>query len=131
MKRKIIFSVFLLLATMIQAQTARQFTISLNDDEEANVVCFLAQNPTGKAIVGIPGGGYSVLSNSHEGTLASGWLNQQGISYFVVNYRLPKGDRTRPISDVEKTFRMVHDSAEVWNINPNDIGIMGFLPVAI
>ena len=126
MKRKIILSVFLLLATMIQAQTARQFTISLNDDEEANVVCFLAQNPTGKAIVGIPGGGYSVLSNSHEGTLASGWLNQQGISYFVVNYRLPKGDRTRPISDVEKTFRMVRDSAEVWNINPNDIGIMGF-----
>ena len=114
----------LLLATGAQAQ--RQFTLNLTDDGKAQMVCFLPEKPSGKAIVGVPGGGYSMLSNTHEGTLASGWLNERGIAYFVVNYRLPEGDRSKPISDVEQGFRIVRDSAQAWGINPNDVGIMGF-----
>ena len=114
----------LLLATGAQAQ--RQFTLNLTDDGKAQMVCFLPEKPSGKAIVGVPGGGYSMLSNTHEGTLASGWLNERGIAYFVVNYRLPEGDRTKPIGDVEQGFRIVRDSAQAWGINPNDVGIMGF-----
>lgn len=114
----------LLLVTGAQAQ--RTFTLNLTDDGKAQMVCFLPQNPSGKAIVGVPGGGYSMLSNTHEGTMASTWLNGQGIAYFVVNYRLPEGDRTKPISDVEKGIRTVRDSAAVWGINPHDVGIMGF-----
>ena len=125
MKKIVFYGLLLCFSMAIQAQT-KQFTINLTEDGAANMVCFLADNPTGRAIVGVPGGGYSVLSNSHEGTLASGWLNKQGISYFVVNYRLPKGDRTIPIGDVEHGIRMVRDSAKVWHINPNDVGIMGF-----
>ena len=114
----------LLLATGAQAQ--RQFTLNLTDDGKAQMVCFLPEKPSGKAIVGVPGGGYSMLSNTHEGTLASGWLNERGIAYFVVNYRLPEGDRSKPIGDVEQGFRIVRDSAQAWGINPNDVGIMGF-----
>ena len=124
--KKLLFLSLLLLAVTAQAQTARNFTINLTNDGEANLVVFLPENPSGKAIVGIPGGGYSVLSNSHEGTHWSGWLNEQGISYFVVNYRLPHGDRSIPIGDVEKAFRIVRDSAQHWGINPHDVGIMGF-----
>ena len=127
----------LLLATVAQAQmpqfgnqtseaTARKFTLNLTDDGAAQMVCFLPKAPSGKAIVGVPGGGYSMLSNTHEGTLAHGWLNEQGIAYFVVNYRLPDGDRSKPIGDVEKGIRTVRDSAAVWGINPHDVGIMGF-----
>ena len=125
MKKIVFFGLLLCFSLAIQAQT-RQFTINLTADGEANMVCFLADNPTGRAIVGVPGGGYSVLSNNHEGTMASTWLNKQGISYFVVNYRLPKGDRSLPIGDVEHGIRMVRDSAKVWHINPNDVDIMGF-----
>ena len=123
--RKLVFLSLLLVAMTIQAQTARNFKIDLVEGE-SHMVAFLPENPSGRAIVGIPGGGYSVLSNSHEGLQWSNWLNQQGIAYFVVNYRLPNGDRTRPIDDVEKTFRIVRDSAETWGINPHDVGIMGF-----
>ena len=115
-----------MLAMTMQAQTARKFTLNLTDDGKAQMVCFLPQTSSGKAIVGVPGGGYSVLSNSHEGYLASDWLNQQGIAYFVVNYRLPDGDRTKPMGDVEQGIRIVRDSAQVWGINPHDVGIMGF-----
>ena len=116
----------LLAAATMQAQTAKTFTLDLTGDGKAQMVCFLPENPSGKAIVGVPGGGYSVLSNNHEGTMASGWLNQQGIAYFVVNYRLPEGDRTKPMGDVMKGIRIVRDSAQVWGINPHDVGIMGF-----
>ena len=116
----------LMLAMTMQAQTARKFTLNLTDDGKAQMVCFLPQTSSGKAIVGVPGGGYSVLSNSHEGYLASEWLNQQGIAYFVVNYRLPNGDRSKPMGDVEHGLRIVRDSAQTWGINPHDVGIMGF-----
>ena len=116
----------LLVGMTAQAQTARKFTLDLTDDGKAQMVCFLPETPSGKAIVGVPGGGYSVLSNGHEGYLASDWLNQQGIAYFVVNYRLPNGDRTLPMGDVWKGIRIVRDSAAVWGINPHDVGIMGF-----
>ncbi len=124
--KKAVLLCMLLIATLTQAQTARKFTLNLTDDGKAQMVCFLPTAPSGKAIVGVPGGGYSVLSNTHEGYLASDWLNGQGISYFVVNYRLPNGDRTLPISDVENAIRTVRDSAAVWGINPHDVGIMGF-----
>ena len=115
-----------LLAMTMQAKTARKFTLNLTDDGKAQMVCFLPENPSGKAIVGVPGGGYSVLSNNHEGYMASEWLNDQGISYFVVNYRLPEGDRSKPMGDVMHAMRLVRDSSDVWAINPHDVGIMGF-----
>ena len=125
MKRWMLFGL-LLVGMTAQAQTARKFTLDLTDDGKAQMVCFLPETPSGKAIVGVPGGGYSVLSNGHEGYLASDWLNQQGIAYFVVNYRLPNGDRMLPMGDVWKGIRTVRDSAAVWGINPHDVGIMGF-----
>lgn len=124
--RKIVLFSLLVFATSLQAQTAREFKLNLTDNGDSHMVAFLPEKPTGKAIVGIPGGGYSMLSNTHEGVQWSSWLNSRGIAYFVVNYRLPKGDRTRPVGDVEKTMRIVRDSAATWGINPHDVGIMGF-----
>ena len=123
--KKFLFFILSMLFVTSQAQTARKFTIDLTDDGKAQMVCFLPEKPSGKAIVGVPGGGYSMLSNTHEGYLASEWLNKRGISYFVVNYRLPNGDRTLPMGDVQKGIRIVRDSAAVWNIHPREVGIMG------
>ena len=69
MKRYTLLSLLLLLAVCTKAQTAKKFTISLTPDNASHVVCFLPEKPSGKAIVGVPGGGYSVLSNTHEGTM--------------------------------------------------------------
>ena len=107
--KKFLFFILSLAFMTTQAQTARKFTIDLTDDGKAQMVCFLPEKPSGKAIVGVPGGGYSMLSNSHEGYLASEFLNKRGIAYFVVNYRLPNGDRTIPMGDVQKGIRIVRD----------------------
>ncbi len=110
----------------IQAQTARKVTVNLTDDGKANLVGYLPEKPTGKAIVGCPGGGYTGLSMQNEGHDWAEYFNRQGIAYFVLTYRMPKGDRQLPISDAEKAMKTVRDSANVWNINPLDVGIMGF-----
>ena len=80
---------------------------------------------TGRAVVACPGGGYSHLAFEHEGCDWAPYFNKQGIALIVLKYRMPNGDRTLPISDAEAAMKLVRDSADVWNLNPNDIGIMG------
>ena len=70
--RRLLTYALLLLGIAAQAQTARNFTINLTDDGKAQMVVFLPTSPSGKAIVGVPGGGYSMLSNTHEGTAFDG-----------------------------------------------------------
>ena len=110
----------------IQAQTARRLTVNLTEDGKANIVGYLPEQPTGKAIVGCPGGGYRNLSMQNEGHDWANYFNEQGIAYFVLTYRMPNGDRTIPMGDAQKAIRTVRDSADVWGINRYDVGIMGF-----
>ena len=107
------------------AKPARQFTLDLTPDGAAQMVVYLPQQPNGRAVVDCPGGGYAVLSNTHEGAAWAPFFNERGIAFMLVNYRIPHGDRTLPITDVETAMRVVRDSAAVWQLNPRDVGIMG------
>ena len=77
------------------------------------------------AVVALPGGGYSHLAVANEGTDWAPFFTSHGMAYFTLIYRLPDGDRSKPISDAEAAIKMVRDSAIVWNINPKGVGIMG------
>lgn len=82
---------------------------------------------TGRVVVACPGGGYSHLAYQHEGYDWAPYFNKQGIALVVLKYRMPKGGRKEvPYSDAEEALKMVRDSAAVWNVNPYDVGIMGF-----
>ena len=105
---------------------ARKFTVDITPDGKANMVAYLPENPTGRAIVDCPGGGYSHLATQHEGHDWAQWFNDQGIAFFVLTYRMPNGDRTIPMSDAQQAILIVRDSAATWHINPYDVGIMGF-----
>ncbi|MDE6430095.1 MAG: xylanase, partial [Duncaniella sp.] len=62
---------------------------------------------SGKALVGLPGGGYSHLAVNHEGFHWAPFFNQQGVAYAVLEYRMPKGDRTVPMAEVEAAFKLM------------------------
>lgn len=111
--------------TMAQS-TARKFVLNMSADGESNLTCFLPQNPTGRAVVDCPGGGYSHLAMDHEGYQWAEYFNKQGIAFFVLKYRMPHGNQELPISDACKAMRTVRDSASAWKINREDVGIMGF-----
>ena len=81
---------------------------------------------TGRAVLICPGGGYGMVALNHEGYSWANYFNEQGIAAIVLKYRLPNGNCNIPISDAKAAFKIVEDSAVVWNINPDDIGIMGF-----
>ena len=121
-------SLFVLLVLLLTGlQVSAQSTPKPFDIEQPSLRVFLPapELATGRAVVACPGGGYSGLAVNHEGYDWAPYFNKQGIALIVLKYRRPKGDRTLPISDAEAAMKMVRDSADVWNLNPNDIGIMG------
>lgn len=79
----------------------------------------------GQAVVICPGGGYTHLATGHEGYQWAPFFNDLGYAAIVLEYSFPKGDRTLPMRDVEECFKVVADSASVWNISADKIGIMG------
>ena len=63
---------FLLMLTAISASaqsTARKFVLKNSSDGQSELTCYLPKNPSGRAVVDCPGGGYSHL----------GWI-MRGIS---------------------------------------------------
>lgn len=93
--------------------------------EKVEAAVYLPEEGTGKAVVILPGGGYSHHAMNHEGHQWAPFFNERGVAVAVLKYRLPNGDRTIPMNDVKYVFRTMRDSAENWKLNPNDIGIMG------
>ena len=121
-------SLFVLLVLLLTGlQVSAQSTPKPFDIEQPSLRVFLPapELATGRAVVACPGGGYSGLACILEVYDLAPFFNKQGIALIVLKYRMPKGDRTLPISDAEAAMKMVRDSADVWNLNPNDIGIMG------
>lgn len=101
--------------------------------QEPNIQVFLPskRNATRQAVVICPGGGYAVLAYDWEGTDIAKWLNSQGIAAIVLKYRLPSpvsqvSPHDVPLMDAQRAMRMVRQHAEEWNIDPQQIGIMGF-----
>lgn len=128
MKRKTCIAIIALLCTVFaQASDHKQFRINLTPDGKANMMVCLPESgkATGRAVVVCPGGGYGGLAMENEGTNWIPFFNERGIACMILTYRMPQGDLTIPVGDAEKAISMVRDSAEVWNINPYDVGIMG------
>ena len=89
------------------------------------------QMRTGQAVVIFPGGGYHILAYDWEGRDFAKWLNTQGIVGIVVKYRLPDSQsltnpKEVPLLDAQRAVRLARHHAIEWNINPSNIGVMGF-----
>ena len=104
----------------------RKFVLKNSSDGLSELTCYLPKNPSGRAVVDCPGGGYSHLAMDHEGTSVGRIFQQTGYRFFVLKYRMPKGNRNIPLSDAYQAMRTVRDSSAVWKINKEDVGIMGF-----
>ncbi len=105
---------------------------------------------TGTAVVLCPGGGFYVLSIKNEGTEVAKWLNQKGITVFLLRYRLGESMTADPgkeltanmkksdfatkiktlipfsIADGKAAIKYVREHATTYNISPDRIGILGF-----
>ena len=89
------------------------------------------KNSTQTAILVIPGGGYWGLWFDHEGVKVAKWLNDLGISAFVLKHRVPHWEsedcRSKvALSDAQRAMRIIRANSKKWDINPNTIGVLGF-----
>ena len=84
-----------------------------------------AKQPTAAMVV-CPGGGYGGLAD-HEGSDYARWLNSQGISAFVLRYRLGSKGYRHPImlGDVSRAMRLVRAEHARLGIDPARVGVIG------
>lgn len=98
------------------------------DRDHPTLTVFLApaEKASGAAMVVLPGGGYGGLAG-HEGKDYALWLNENGVSAFVLKYRLGSGGYRHPImlQDAARGVRLVRARAAEFKIDPKRVGIMG------
>lgn len=82
-------------------------------------------------IIVCPGGGYTILAASHEGSDVAATLNENGVHVILLHYRLPNAKSQTnksiaPLQDAQQAIRLARQHAIEWGIDVNKIGIMGF-----
>ena len=95
-----------------------------NTGDNARFDIYLADKPTGKMVIVLPGGAYAFTSARHEGEYVAHWLCSQGVSAAVLKYRLPNGHWNVPLTDVHNTLRYCRAHAAEWGVE--QIGVLGF-----
>ena len=88
-------------------------------------------NRTGQAVLVIPGGGYQAIVHIWEGEDIAKWLNSNGIAAIVLKYRLPNAksniiSHKSPLLDASRAMKIIKEHAKEWQIDKNNIGVMGF-----
>lgn len=109
------------------------------------------EKANGTAVIVAPGGAFHILSMNSEGSEVAKWLNDRGVSAFVLKYRLVKSATNNPFGELMtlmndfkkldsinapvvematadgiKAIQYVRSHASNLNIDPKKIGFMGF-----
>jgi len=91
---------------------------------------FRPARPDGSALVIAPGGSYRHEVFDLEGTDVARHFNTQGVTCFVLRYRLPgEGWANRsdvPLQDAQRALRLVRANAARYGVDAARIGFMGF-----
>jgi acetyl esterase/lipase len=123
------------------------------DVSKPTLTAYIPSKPNGTAIIIAPGGAFHALAVDLEGSSVAKWLNEKGITAFVLKYRLVHDDPAHPensigsliaskngrkldsinapvvilaMQDGLAAVKYVRQHATSYNIDPNKIGFMGF-----
>lgn len=116
-----------------------------------SLTVYPAKEPSGAAVIVAPGGGWHFLAIEHEGRQVAEWLNNRGITVFVLKYRVfqtssePWKDfsefianqawlasaemqelKAMTLADATQAMGIVRRRAAEWGVDPMKVGFMGF-----
>ena len=108
--------------------------------KKVEMTSYLVDGQHRQAVIVCPGGSYFWHDMRHEGVEVAEWLNQHGVSAFVLKYRtagwwaffshdryVRRGVRhPDAINDLRQALRYVRLHADEWGIHPDSVGAMGF-----
>jgi len=82
------------------------------------------------ALVVVPGGGFGILADEHEGGDVCRWFNERGFVCFTLLYRVPTGTfevpNAAPVMDAQRAVAEVRSRAGEFGIDPAKIALVGF-----
>jgi acetyl esterase/lipase len=134
----------LLLTTFVSSAFAQSESLNIWEGTactaKVKLTPYLAQGSGNTAIIVCPGGSYFWLDRSTEGVGVAEWLQLNGISAFVLEYRvggvfgfithhriIARGNRYPDmLQDVQRSIQLVREHADSYGIDPNRLGVMGF-----
>lgn len=101
---------------------------------------YLAKGENNVAVILCPGGSYFWLARKTEGENVAKWLQANGISAFVLEYRvagvaafvtgyrlLGRGNRYPDmLQDVQRSIQLLREHAAYYGIDGDKLGVMGF-----
>nr|WP_068891204.1 alpha/beta hydrolase [Pedobacter panaciterrae] len=140
-KLKYILILLLLFGYKIKAQqiiplyldTVPGSKVNLSKEEQPTIEVYLPakEKATGTAVVIFPGGAYTFLAYTEEGTTIAKYFKEKGIAAFVVKYRLPRNETMRdksfgPLMDAQQAIKTVRSKATGWNLDSKKIGVIGY-----
>ncbi len=140
MYRRIITIVLTIAICCIDATAQINIWEGTSCSKTVELTPYLASDSDGTAVIVCPGGSYFWHDMKTEGDGVAKWLQQNGISAFVLNYRTAyvpaflfhyryffRGNRyPDPQDDLRQALRYVREHANEFGINTNKIGTMGF-----
>ncbi|MDR3297619.1 MAG: alpha/beta hydrolase [Prevotellaceae bacterium] len=131
-------SCWLLLASLVfvSSSAAAQEVVALWGDSppsrkmrRSQLYVFSAPKPTSDiSVIICPGGSYYWLDMDNEGYAVARWLNEQGLTAFVLRYRTARRGNHHPamIQDLQRALQIVKEGAIGYGLNPAKVGVMGF-----
>jgi len=121
--------------SLVEKVDERSKVASLKDRAISNIqnpslTPFIPAHPNGTAVVIIPGGAYVRETIDKEGYDVANWLAKQGITSFILKYRLPsegyKDGATVVLADAQRAIRVLRSKTAEFKIDPAKIGVIGF-----
>lgn len=140
MKKLLLILLTLHFSLFTSADTAVNIWEGTSCNENVQLTPYLADGSDGTAIIVCPGGSYFWHDIETEGHGVARWLQANGISAFVLDYRTAyvpafithfryifRGNRyPDPQDDLRQAIHYVREHADDYGIHPDKIGAMGF-----
>lgn len=93
----------------------------LNNLPEGTLSIFPANTPCANAVIMCPGGGFNKVNMEHEGYDFAEWFNAQNITYVLLKYHLPNGNKVLPLQDITDALSVLRELLP----ETKKIGVMG------
>lgn len=115
-----------------EPEQAQDYWVKNVHDPSVTVFRPPADQVNGTAVVIFPGGGHRMLVYTAEGLDPAEYFARQGVTAFVIKYRLAREEGSpykldvHPRADGQRAMRWVRAHAADYQIDPDKIGIVGF-----
>jgi acetyl esterase/lipase len=132
LKKYCFFLIFFVCCVSIYSQQTIKIWGKDHSDKKKNctLTVFLPEIPdvSGISVIICPGGSYYWLDMNNEGFSVAKYLNSKGITAFVLHYRTAINRVHHPamIQDLQCAMQFVKNNAEIYKINSQKVGVMGF-----